>query len=157
MNKYPKLFPYKFKNAGFILLIPAIFITLIRFYVGEKPEYLKLNVFAFYSSFVETKYFSFIENNISDEICSLLLIGSIILIVFSKEKKEFNDLWQYRFSSLFLAVYANIGFAILSIIFVYGIAFIKLLVLNIYTTPIVYYIIFKLKSRDLIKQIPAEN
>lgn len=156
MNKYPKLFPYKFRIAGIFLMIPAIFLSFIRFYVGEKPELLKLNVFAIYSSFVEIKYFSFVENNISDEICSLFLIMSIILIVFSQEKVEIEDLWMYRFYSMFSAVYVNIGFTILGVIFVFGIAFVKLLVLNIYLTPIIYFIIFKIKSRDLKKKISAK-
>lgn len=157
VNKYPKLFPRKFRIAGIILFVPAILISIFRFQYGIKPDFLKLKVFTFYSSFVETKYFTLIENNLSDEICALILFASIILIVFSKEENEVDELWEYRFSSMFIAVYANIGITALSIILVFGLAFIKIIILEIYLTPIIYFIVFKIKSRDLKNQISTKN
>jgi hypothetical protein len=137
-NKHPFIFPHNFKIAGIVILIPALLFTFLRFHLGIKPGFLKQKVFAFYSSFLETKYFSFIENNISEEICAVLLLVSLVFIAFSYEKNELDEFWNIRFKDLFTALYINIIFILISIIFIFGLAFMKILILNIYSTLIIY-------------------
>ncbi len=142
---HPFLFHHNFRIAGIILLVPALFFTFFRFYLGEKPEFLKQKILAIYSSFLEVKYFSIIENNLSEEICGLLIFLSLVLIVFSKEKKENENFWAIRYSSMFTAVYSNIVILVISILFVFGLAFVNILLLNMYLLLVIYFLVFKIR------------
>ena len=154
---YPFLFHSNFKVAGIILLVPALFFTFFRFYLGEKPEFLKHKILAIYSSFLETKYFTLIENNLSEEICGLTLLISLVFIAFSKEKNENESYWQIRLNSVFLALYLNILFLLLSLLFVYGLAFVEILILNMYLFLIFYSVIFNYKLKKEGKAISKER
>ena len=136
------LFPYKLKIAGWLFLIAGLAFAIYRFYFGFKPECLNIKVFAVYSSFLQSKYFTFITNNISEEIVGLLILLGLFFIGFSEEKEESSAGMLIRYRSLFLSVYFNVLFLLVSFLFVFGLGFIKVLVLNVYSLLIIYIIIF---------------
>jgi glycerol uptake facilitator-like aquaporin len=137
------LLPHSFQIAGIIITAVGIVMTYLRFGLGFIPKYLEIQVFAIYSSFFETRYFSVIYNNIIEEICGILLLAGILFITTAKEKKESQELNGFRLKSFLLSVYLTAFFLVLSFILVYGFGFVKILMINIYLSLIFYNILFR--------------
>lgn len=129
-----------FSTAGFI-------IGLLRFQHDFKPQWLDLKVFVFYYSFFETKYFSFIYHNITDEIAGILLLCGLVFLCFSREKIETDTIQRIRLQSLMLSLYVNSVFLILSFLFIYGIGFLHILVINLFSPFFFYFLIFSIVLR----------
>lgn len=138
------LIPHKYKFVGIILLLLGIIAAYLRFYLGIKPTYLNLPVFAFYSSYLETKSFQVITNNISEEIVSLLLLLGLMFINFSKEVVENEIVNSIRLFSFSSSVLLNSVVLFFSVLFIYGFAFVNLLMLNMFSQLLFYQIIFRL-------------
>jgi len=109
---------------------------------------LKISVFAIYSSFLATKYFTSFKTNFLDELTLLLLISGLALIVFTKERNETEGLDLFRLRAFFRALIANTIFLLLSVIFVYGSGFIAILVINIFSLFLFYLLFFYLRKRE---------
>ncbi len=137
------LLPKSFRYAGWLFVILGIVSAVFRFHYGIKPEFLEIKVFAIYSSFLQSKYFSFITNNYSEEITGLLVLTGLLFIAFSKEKNDNEEIMLMRFRSLFLSVYINSIILILSLLFIFGLGFVDVLVLNIFSLPVIYIIVFR--------------
>jgi hypothetical protein len=106
-------------------------------------------MFTFYSSFIETKYFTFITNNFGEEVPGLLLLTGLFFIAFAQEKEEKEEYNILRLRSFLLAIYLNTFLLILSILFVFGFGFINILVINIYFLLILYIILFQISLRSV--------
>lgn len=129
------LLPHRFKIPGWVLFIVGAFLGILCL-LNFEPAFLDLNVFGYGSTplFISsTNHFDFFQNNILDELASLLLISGAIFIVFSKEKIEDEYISKIRLDSLVWAVYINYFILILTIIFVYDLAFLTILVFNMFT------------------------
>ncbi|MEJ5261365.1 MAG: hypothetical protein WHT45_01695 [Ignavibacterium sp.] len=138
------LIPRKYKFVGIILLLLGIIAAYFRFYLGIKPSYLNLPVFAFYSSFLDIKTFQVITNNISEEIVSLLLLFGLLLLNFSKEVVENDKVDSIRLFSLASSVLLNSVILIFSVLFIYGFAFVNVLMFNMFSQLLIYQIIFRI-------------
>ncbi|MBC5775106.1 hypothetical protein H8S95_13595 [Pontibacter sp. KCTC 32443] len=105
---------------------------------------LEATVFALYDSgiFEPVKAFSPIRNNIVDELIAITAIVGGLLAAFSREKDEDEYISQIRLESLLWATYINYGFLIFSIVFIYGIAFYQVLLLNMLTVLLIFLIRF---------------
>lgn len=137
------LLPHKIKFVGVILFILGIVTAYIRFVLGTKPSFLTLPVFAVYSSFLETKTFQLIPNNISEEIVIVLLLVGLLLINFSSEKLETEYTNALRFKAMMYSVLVNTILLLFNTLFVYGFAFVSVLMVNIFSQLILYQIIFR--------------
>jgi len=107
----------------------------------------KVPVFAVYSSFLATKYFTTFKTNFFDELTLLLLISGLALVVFSKEKNETEGLGLVRSKAMTRALIANSIFLFLSVLFIYGSGFIAILAVNIISPFIFYLLFFYLRKR----------
>jgi hypothetical protein len=140
------LLPYWWKLAGIVLAgagtISALLYTIFDFR-------FKIPVFAVYSSYLETKYFTTIRTNFAEELTLLLLIAGLSLMIFSKEKEEFAGLDAIRFKSLAKAVLVNNLFLFFSSLFVFGTGYITILVLNVISLLLLYLLFFYLGKRKL--------
>ena len=108
----------------------------------------KIPVFAVYSSFLATKYFTSFKTNFLDELTLLLLISGLALIVFTKERNETEGLDSFRLRAIFRALIANTVVLLLSVLFVYGSGFFAILVVNIFSLFIFYLLFFYLGKRE---------
>ena len=142
MNKF--LLPYRWKLAGIFLLIAGTVSAI--FYIWFDFRF-KAPVFAVYSSFLETKLFSVFRTNFSEELTLLLLISGLSLVIFSKEKNEFEGLDLIRSRALFKALAVNNILLFLSVLLIYGSGFIAILVINIFSFFIFYLLFFHLGKR----------
>lgn len=136
------LFPRKFKFIGIILCIIGTILGIVRFYFGIKLKLFDVNVFAIYSQYFETNYFKVISNHISEELTALFLITGLLMLCFSQEKNENDNLNQIRLKSLIISIYLNTGIILISLIFIYGLIFINIIVLNLISPFIIYLITF---------------
>jgi hypothetical protein len=142
--------PHKLIYVGYFFSVLGFVLAFFRFYLGYKPEFLESDVFAFYSIYIETKFFEFIKNNFFDEIIGIvILIGQylIILVYFNDSLLSKKDI---LLKSFFYSLTANTIFLIISLIFVFGLAFVYILILNMIsfnTAFIILYNYFDLKAK----------
>lgn len=141
MNKKNSiLLPGNFRFAGILFLLAGIFLGIIRFYFGIKPDVLNMKPFAIYSSYIENKYMQFIGNNMSEEIVGLLILCGLFFIAFSRDKVETEIKAFFRVKALYLTVYAQLCFLILSFLFTFGFAFVYMLMANM-AFPFIFFLI----------------
>lgn len=155
--KCTMLLPHGFKVVGRLLLVPALILGVIRFIYGIKPAVLDLNVFTVYSSFLNKKCFAFIQNNFSEEITGSLLIIALTFIALSKEKVEDQSIASLRAHTFILSLYANSILILLSILFVFGFAFVHVLIGQIFSFFIIYLIVFNIYKQLHFKAMKHSN
>jgi hypothetical protein len=148
------LLPNRFKIIGWFLFIPGIILGILYLIYEPRPNFLDVTVFAIAESLFE---FSFIKNNVFDEITSLLLIIGAIFIAFSREKSEDEYISKIRLDSLVWATYVNYIIVILAIIFVYDFGFYWVILLNMFTILIFFIIRYNWALYKSRKQIRDEE
>jgi len=138
------LLPGTFRFAGILFFVSGVFLGIIRFYFGIKPGVFDMKPFAFYSYYVENKYMQFVGNNMSEEVVGLLILIGLFMIAFSRDKNESEVKDNFRVKALFLTLYIQTGFLVVSFLFTFGFAFVYMLILNIAFPFIVYIITFRI-------------
>ena len=138
------LLPNYFKKIGWFLLIPGLILGVFYLIEQPEPEWLKLNVFAFFDDEImgQKSCFTMVKNNIIDEIIGLLLIIGAGFVAFSKEKVEDEFITQVRLEALVWATYLNYAILAISLLFVFGIPFFWVLVFNMFTILLFFIIKF---------------
>jgi len=116
--------------------------TYLRFGLGINPKIFECKVFAVYSAYFKTRYFSIIENNIMEELCGVLVLLGLFLVALAKEKDEKPIYQEFRSKALLLSIIASTAIVLLSFIFVYGTAFLAVLTINIFLPLILYNLLF---------------
>lgn len=136
------LFPYRFKwISGAVFFISLI--LLIVLYV-DSDVFSKINpdvpVFAIAgtgeavfetvskSTLFQINYFTFIYNNILDEILFFLIVFCGLIFAFSKERTEDEMVMKIRLDSLAWAIYFNYIILLFCYLFFYGFSFLNVLV-----------------------------
>ena len=148
------LFPNRFKIIGWFLFIPGIILGILYLLYEPHPEFLDATVFAIAESLFK---FSFIINNVYDEITALLIIIGAIFIAFSREKSEDEYISKIRLDSLVWATYVNYIIVILAIIFIYDFGFYWVILLNMFTILIFFIIRYNWALYKSRKQIRDEE
>jgi hypothetical protein len=138
------LFPNSFKRIGWLMFIPGVILGIISLFFNYEPNFLSTTVFAIANEPImsNTKFFTLTNNNIANEIIALLVIISGLFIAFSKQKAEDEFIAKIRLESLVWASYINYIILVLSIIFVYEMAFYWILILNMFTILIFFIVRF---------------
>jgi hypothetical protein len=145
------LLPYPYKFAGFILAGSGIILAILYIWFDFR---FFMPVIAILSWFLEMKWFVVLKTNFADELIMLSLLSGFFLIAFSKERFERKQWMMLRYKALFRALAVNSFFLFLSVIFVFGTAFIFILVVNLISIFIFYLIFFySLKRKALKKQL----
>ncbi|MCX7610528.1 MAG: hypothetical protein N2043_02940 [Ignavibacterium sp.] len=135
--------------TGYVSVLIGITLFFIRFYFGIKPEFLYLKVFAIYSSYLEEKYFELITNNILDEIIGILLsLGSYLVII---TNDLFEDLKNEFSKSFLIAITLNTIMIIISFLFFYGLAFVYMMIVNLFSFNIIFILIAESKKLRIFK------
>lgn len=138
------LFPNKFKRIGWTILVPSAILGIMILFFDFELKLLNVKVFTFISDEFTSpvSFFSFIKNNITDEIIGILFIIGAILVAFSKEKYEDEFIAKIRLESLVWATYISYFILIICILFVYGFSFFTVMVFNMFTILIFFIIRF---------------
>ena len=139
------LLPNKYKKIGWILLIPSGILLLLYIIINSPSKYaIDTYVFAIAYGYGEPSFFSIVKTNILPHLILLFFLFSCLIVAFSKEKNEDEYISKVRLDSLIWAVLINYLLLLLSIIFIYEIAFLWILVFNMFTTLILFIIRFNL-------------
>jgi hypothetical protein len=138
------LLPRGFRFVGIIFFIIGLMLGIARFKYGLKPDLLDMKMFAFYSSYLETKYMEIIRNNMGEEFTGFFLITGLFLIAFSREKDENGQKNELRLKAFFIAAWLNFLFLLVSLFFTYGLAFIYMLMANMGISLLAYILVFRI-------------
>jgi len=140
--KTPFLLPNSFKIPGLILFVIGLLAGILYSWAddpwAEDVWYLDsfdTLVFALVDDPVlsDKKYFTWIDNNILDEIIATFLIVGGIMLAFSREKNEDEFIASLRMQSLLQATYANYVILIISVWLLFGLSFYWILIVNTFT------------------------
>lgn len=153
------LFPNRFKKIGWFLFVPGVILGLLFLIFEPDIDFLNIKVLSIAekSIFSDAKYFSISENNVLDEIASILLIVGAIFIAFSKEKIEDEFIAKIRLESLVWATYINYAILLIAIIFIYDLTFLWVLVFNMFTLLFFFLIRFNWALYKSKNQISNEE
>lgn len=139
------LLPHGWKKLGWVLFILGIIGGAIFIANGTAPEMFQWKAFAIVNKPLigEFQFLGLVENNLFDEIISLLIISGGLMIAFSRELIEDEFVAKIRTESLLWATYLNYGILIVSLLFVFGGTFFTVLIFNMFTLLIFFVIRFK--------------
>lgn len=129
------LLPNSLKRLGWFLLLPSsIFGLLITIY-DMNFSFLDFRVPALFIDeiFGKKRLLGIIEQNLTNEIVGCIVIISSIMVAFSKEKVEDEFIAKLRMDSLAWAVYFNQAILLLSMLFIYDMAFLWVMIFNMFT------------------------
>ncbi len=123
------------------------------------PDFFEILVPDFFDSanlFSDITGDYWMRNNILDEIFTVTAIVSGLIWAFSREKVEDEMISELRKQSLIISVYINYGFYIIATILIYGMPFLNVLMLNVFTILIFFIILFNWKKYQLKKSSDEE-
>jgi len=137
------LLSYRWKIPGYILLICAGILTILYFEFNFRFE---MPVIAVISAYKETRLFSVFSTNFADETIMLAFLSGLALVAFSNEKEELTIYKNLRITALITTAQISTAILLFSILFIYGGAFMAIVVLNLFLPLVLYLIIFTLKK-----------
>ena len=134
----------RFKIIGWALFILAIVLGIINFTKGYDWLSITITVPTLIEEQLmdKTHYFTMVNTNITNTLIGLLFIIGGLLVSFSKEKNEDEFIQSLRLSSLSWAILANYLLLVFAFLFIYGIAFLQVMIYNMFTTLVIYIIRF---------------
>jgi len=137
---YKLLLPNKYKKIGWGMLIPATVLGIFLMLTGFEGMPVKAKVFSIFNDeiFGKSQFFTFTYTNITNTVVGVLFIAGGLLVGFSKEKNEDEYIGNLRQSSLLWAVLVNYILLFISFVFIYGTAFLNVMLYNMFTVLIIF-------------------
>lgn len=84
------------------------------------------------------------RTNLTDELAGILLLTGALWLVCSKEKTESPEIDLLRYKAFFFSVLLNSCFLLFSILFIFGIGFINIMIINLFSQLAFYILIFRI-------------
>src|SRR5690554_4020228 len=142
------LFPYRFKKASGFLFWMVLVVTVYSFLNYEtviENEIFRFNVFTIAETGLisESIFFGLTKTYILDELLFILLILSALVYAFSKEKTEDEMVSKIRLDSLVWATYFNYIIILLCYMFLYGFAFLNVMMVALFSHLLFFIIRFR--------------
>ena len=137
------LLPHKYKILGWILFTLGLISGICLFISGYESSILNIKVLSIYYEGIfdsESGFFKIVNNEVLDEIITIIIITGGYILAFSKEKIEDEFIYKLRKDSLVWAIIFNYVILLLAVIFIYDMTFFHVLVLNMFT-PLIFFII----------------
>ncbi|TVR19599.1 MAG: hypothetical protein EA391_00305 [Balneolaceae bacterium] len=113
------LLPYRFRYAGFVLIVIGFFATYLYFW-GGRPRFFEIPVLAVVTSYLETRWFVVAQTNALDELAFLSYLFGLLFIGFSREKNEDSIITALRARSIFYSTYVAAALWALAYLTVFG-------------------------------------
>jgi hypothetical protein len=138
------LLPNRFKKIGWLLLIPATIAGIFVSLQGYDSFQITIKTFALLNTQIlgSREFFSIIETDITNTLVGVLFISGALLVGFSKEKNEDEYIANLRLTSLIWAVAVNYLLLLFCFLFVFGAAFLTVMVYNMFTVLIIFIVRF---------------
>lgn len=154
------LFPNSWKMVGWLLFIPGIMLVLVgSFFNVSLDDFLQTKVLALYSDPIlgTSGWFTWEENGIADELLTVMVIGGGLLVGFSKTKNEDEMISSLRYESLVWATYLNYGIILFTTLFVFGVAYMNVLIHNLFTLLFFFILRFHYRIYKVSKSADYEE
>ncbi len=134
------LLPNRFKRLGWILFIPFGLFGTILLVTGIDAVQLELPVFSIYDEviFGASGKFRIVKWDIVPTLTGIFTIAGALLIAFSSEHTEDEYIERLRQTSLQWAILVNYIILILAFLFIYGLPFFYILVVNMFTVLVFF-------------------
>ena len=142
MNKF--FLPYYFKYVGLILFLLGLLVGYLLMKEHYMPDFLDVPVFAIHSQYIKKTVMGMSQTNLMDEIALLFTQTGLILLMFSKQKRETPEVMTLRVEAIFAAVIANYLFFTFVTLFIFGIVFTKMVFFYLISLPLFYLVIFNI-------------
>jgi hypothetical protein len=149
------LLPHKFKYVGLVVFLIGIVFSIL---VEENAAWLNCQIIApiitEWKWNGESMFFQPYNANFRFTIIGILLITGCLFIAFSKEKAEDEFINLLRLKAFQLAVLTNSVILFLCCILVWEFAFLNVMVYNLFSTLILFILIFHyllLKTKNFRK------
>ncbi len=144
------LLPHRFKLIGWLFFIPALVLGILQFGILEEPDFFNWKVLSLaekdfvFGNDTSSKwvFFKVIENNVFDELISIVLLVGLLFIALAKQKVEDEFTMKLRLESILWAVLANAVLLVLAIAFIYDFMFFNIMIFNLFLTLILFVIRF---------------
>lgn len=135
------LLPHRFKGIGWVLSAASILLWAVQQWAGSEWE---THIFAIVVDELlgSVNYFTIVKTDIIPTLMGSLFITGGLLIAFSREKIEDEFIAKLRLSSFMWAVLANYLILLFLMIFIYGMAFLNVMIYNMFTILVLFIIRF---------------
>ena len=153
------LLPYRFKKVGWAILIPAAIVGVMMMIDG----YNGIPSFLYPDGFMNANnptYAWLGSETMTRCLNNIVLIGIVVGGLFvscSKERIEDEMISSLRLSSLLTALYANYVILIAAALLVYDVAFLEIMLWNMFTMLLIFLIIFRFRLWRLRKEARDEK
>ena len=153
------LLPNRYKIIGWYIFIPAAILGIILLFTDFESFPINAKVFAVFNEELLGKggSFSIIQTNITPTVVGILFIMGAMLVSFSREKTEDEFIARLRQSSLLWAVFVNYVLLLIAFAFIYGMAFLDVMIYNMFTILIIFIIRFNYILYRNSKEMPNEK
>ncbi len=85
-----------------------------------------------------------IQNNMIDELLTLLLVGSGLIHLFSKEKQEDEFIMQLRFHAMKWSYLLNFTVLAIGSLLVYGLPYFNMMLFCLFSQLLCYHLVFRI-------------
>lgn len=157
------LFPQKFRKIGLGLIILAILLATVELFFNGLHFLENIKMLAIYDSgspFDQSRegniFFRIIEDDFRYETISLILLLGLLSFGFSRLKQEDELIQKIRLESLLWATYVHFALFILLTLFTFGLFYLNILVISVFTILFIYIIRFEYKVLQLKKSFNEE-
>lgn len=130
------LFPNKYKDVGWVLTIFSLALGIANVVFSYEFSFLD----AFWIN--KIKFYQFSDENFTNELAIIGFVIGLLLLAFSKEKVEDEQISRVRLESLQWSVYLNYSILIFLIISIHGAVFFQITVYNMFTLLVFFLIRF---------------
>lgn len=144
------LLPNRFSYFGWILIALSLLIWSYFLISDEELSFLNARVITIIGQAISKKtiYFDFIQVNLTSTISGVLFILGGIFVAFAKQKTEDEFIFKLRLLSFQWSILFNYGLLLFCFIFVYDLAFLNVMIYNMFTILILfivrfYYLLYK--------------
>jgi hypothetical protein len=151
--------PNKYKKPGWIILLISIILGAGFIFWGYEPGWLGAKVLSIFpSDFLgNDRYCSWININLTRTITGSLFIIGALLVGFSKEKQEDEYIAKIRLTSLLWAILVNYILLFTAFIFVYNMAFLQVMIFNMFTVLLIFILRFNYMLTKALKSAIDEK
>jgi hypothetical protein len=143
------LFPHTWRKAGIALFLTGLLVFAISNFYAESISNLQT------AQYSQGGKFDF--SVLITDVILLTLISGLLLIGFSKEQTEDEQIFQLRLSCLQWSMYLNYLVLILSVVFINGLHFFYVIVYNMFTPLLFFTVVFRWRIYQLNRLTAEED
>jgi hypothetical protein len=136
------LLPYPARWIGLALLLPAFALGIANVFFDYEVPFLQWSVGGEFIFSSKHQFNLASNNNLTDEIALTCCVIGLLLVAFSRERKEDEFIGQLRLESLQWAVLVNYVLLVICTWLIYGTSFFIAMIANLLTVLIIFNIRF---------------